>query len=41
VPVLVLGSLAIHKDHPQKGIGTALLNKAILSKSRMNKASSI
>jgi GNAT superfamily N-acetyltransferase len=29
VPVLVLGRLAIHKDHQQKGIGTALLNDAI------------
>jgi GNAT superfamily N-acetyltransferase len=29
VPVLVLGRLAIHKDHRQKGIGTALLNEAI------------
>ena len=27
--VLVLGRLAIHKDHRQKGIGTALLNGAI------------
>jgi GNAT superfamily N-acetyltransferase len=29
VPVLVLGRLAIHKDHQQKGIGTALLNDAL------------
>jgi GNAT superfamily N-acetyltransferase len=29
IPVLVLGGLAIHKDHQQKGIGTALLNDAI------------
>ena len=29
VPVLVLGRLAIHKDHHQKGIGTALLSDAI------------
>jgi len=29
VPVLVLGRLAIHKEHHQKGIGTALLNDAI------------
>ena len=30
VPVLVLGRLAIHKDHHQQGIGTALLRDAIL-----------
>lgn len=30
VPVLILGRLAIHKDHQQKGIGTALLRDAIL-----------
>jgi GNAT superfamily N-acetyltransferase len=30
VPVLILGRLAIHKDHHQKGIGTALLRDAIL-----------
>ena len=29
VPVLVLGRLAIHKDHHQMGIGTSLLNDAI------------
>jgi GNAT superfamily N-acetyltransferase len=29
IPVLVLGRLAIHKDHHQKGIGTALLRDAI------------
>jgi GNAT superfamily N-acetyltransferase len=29
VPVLVLGRLAIHHDHHQKGLGTALLNDAI------------
>lgn len=29
VPVLVLGRLAIHKDHHQQGIGTALLGDAI------------
>jgi len=29
VPVLVLGRLAIHRDHHQKGIATALLNDAI------------
>lgn len=28
-PVLVLGRFAIHKNHPLKGIGTALLNDAI------------
>lgn len=30
IPVLVLGRLAIHKEHQQKGIGTALLRDAIL-----------
>ena len=30
IPVLVLGRLAIHKDHHQQGIGTALLRDAIL-----------
>ena len=29
VPVLMLGRLAIHKDHQQHGLGTALLNDAI------------
>ncbi len=29
IPVLVLGRLAIHKDHHLKGIGTALVNDAI------------
>ena len=29
VPVLVLGRLAIHQAHQQKGIGTAMLNDAI------------
>ena len=29
VPVLILGRLAIHKDHHQLGIGTALLSDAI------------
>ncbi len=29
IPVLVLGRLAIQKDHHQMGIGTALLNDAI------------
>ena len=29
VPVLMLGRLAIHRHHHQKGIGTALLNDAI------------
>jgi GNAT superfamily N-acetyltransferase len=29
IPVLVLGRLAIHQQHHQKGIGTALLNDAI------------
>ncbi|MDZ7589798.1 MAG: GNAT family N-acetyltransferase [Rubrivivax sp.] len=29
VPVLVLGRLAVHEEHHQKGIGTALLNDAI------------
>ena len=29
IPVLVLGRLAIHKDHHLKGIGTALLSDAI------------
>ena len=29
IPVLVLGLLAIHKDHHQQGLGTALLNDAI------------
>ncbi len=30
IPVIVLGRLAIHEDHHQKGIGTALLRDAIL-----------
>jgi GNAT superfamily N-acetyltransferase len=30
VPVLILGRLAIHNDHHQKGIGTALLRDAML-----------
>ncbi len=29
IPVLILGRLAIHKDHHQKGLGTALLNDAM------------
>lgn len=29
IPVMVLGRLAIHADHQQKGIGTALLRDAI------------
>ncbi|MES2182987.1 MAG: GNAT family N-acetyltransferase [Pseudomonadota bacterium] len=29
IPVLVLGRLAIHKDHHQGGLGTALLRDAI------------
>lgn len=29
IPVMVLGRLAIHSDHQQKGIGTALLRDAI------------
>ena len=29
IPVLVLGRLAIHKEHHSRGIGTALLNDAI------------
>lgn len=29
IPVMVLGRLAIHTDHQQKGIGTALLRDAI------------
>lgn len=29
IPVMVLGRLAIHQDHQQKGIGTALLRDAI------------
>lgn len=30
IPVLVLGRLAIHEDHQQSGLGTALLRDAIL-----------
>ena len=30
IPVLVLGRLAIHRDHHQRGLGTALLRDAIL-----------
>jgi GNAT superfamily N-acetyltransferase len=30
IPVMVLGRLAIHQDHQQRGIGTALLQDAIL-----------
>lgn len=30
IPVLVLGRLAIHKDHQQSGLGTALLRDAIM-----------
>lgn len=29
VPVLVLGRLALHKDHQQRGLGTALLRDAM------------
>nr|WP_054018799.1 GNAT family N-acetyltransferase [Piscinibacter sakaiensis] len=29
IPVLVLGRLAIHRDHHRKGLGTALLDDAI------------
>ena len=38
IPVLVLGRLAIHKDHQQRGMGTALLRDAIM---RSVKASEI
>ncbi len=30
IPVMVLGRLAIHKDHQQQGLGTALLQDAML-----------
>ena len=30
IPVIVLGRLAIHQDHQDKGLGTALLRDAIL-----------
>ncbi len=30
IPVIVLGRLAIHEDHHQRGLGTALLRDAIL-----------
>lgn len=30
IPVMVLGRLAIHKDHHQAGLGTALLKDALL-----------
>ena len=41
VPVLVLGRLAIHKDHHQKGIGTALLNDAIRRALRASKIAGV
>lgn len=30
IPMMILGRLAIHKDHQQQGVGTALLKNAML-----------